>query len=176
MQCSIKVSALRREQNSHNAAEPRKANHLQHKAGPQMHAKPRLTKCQSCGMRRSGTKTKDMAKVHQLKLPHCVGCTGFQSVCWATGINTSTFCAGLWQRWLKCVAGHGRQRGAAGTWGWAPKVTGPLRAHCHRTVGAARPNPSLKLSANGMSRWPSSAGPAAHFALAVQRATPLSPA
>ena len=42
--------------------------------------------------------------------------------------------------------------------------------------GAALPNPSLKLSANGMSRWPSSAGPAAHFALAVQRATPLAPA
>jgi len=39
-----------------------------------------------------------------------------------------------------------------------------------------RPNPSLKRSANGMSRWPSSAGPAAHFALAVQRAMPLSPA
>jgi len=38
------------------------------------------------------------------------------------------------------------------------------------------PNPSLKLSANGMSRWPSSAWPAAHFALAVQRAMPLSPA
>ena len=43
-------------------------------------------------------------------------------------------------------------------------------------VPAARPNPSLKRSANGMSHWPSSAGPAAHFALAVQRATPLSPA
>ena len=38
------------------------------------------------------------------------------------------------------------------------------------------PNPSLKRSANGMSRWPSSAGPAAHFALAVQRAMPSSPA
>jgi len=38
------------------------------------------------------------------------------------------------------------------------------------------PNPSLKRSANGMSRWPSSAGPAAHFALAVQRAIPSSPA
>jgi len=38
------------------------------------------------------------------------------------------------------------------------------------------PNPSLKRSANGMSHWPSSAGPAAHFALALQRATPLSPA
>ena len=36
--------------------------------------------------------------------------------------------------------------------------------------------PSLKRSANGMSRWPSSAGPAAHFALAVQRAMPLAPA
>ena len=38
------------------------------------------------------------------------------------------------------------------------------------------PNPSLKRSANGMSRWPSSAGPAAHCALAVQRAMPSSPA
>ena len=41
---------------------------------------------------------------------------------------------------------------------------------------AVLPNPSLKRSANGMSRWPSSAGPAAHFALAVQRAMPSSPA
>ena len=39
-----------------------------------------------------------------------------------------------------------------------------------------RANPSFKLSTNGMSHWPSSAGPAAHFALAVQRATPSVPA
>jgi len=39
-----------------------------------------------------------------------------------------------------------------------------------------RPNPLLKLSTNGVAHWPSSAGPAAHFALAVQRATPLVPA
>ena len=38
------------------------------------------------------------------------------------------------------------------------------------------PNNSFKLSPNGMSRWPSSAGPAAHFALAVQHATPSVPA
>ena len=38
------------------------------------------------------------------------------------------------------------------------------------------PNPSLKLSPNGVSRWPSSAGPSAHFALAAQRATPSVPA
>ena len=38
------------------------------------------------------------------------------------------------------------------------------------------PNNSFKLSPNGMSRWPSSAGPAAHFALAVHHATPSVPA
>jgi hypothetical protein len=41
---------------------------------------------------------------------------------------------------------------------------------------AALPNPSVKRSANIASRWPSSAGPAAHFALAVQRATLLATA
>jgi len=41
---------------------------------------------------------------------------------------------------------------------------------------AAWPNTSLKRSANGMARWPSSAGPAAHFALAVQHAMPLATA
>ena len=41
---------------------------------------------------------------------------------------------------------------------------------------AVLPNPSLKRSPNGVPHWPSSAGPAAHFALAVQRATPLVPA
>ena len=42
--------------------------------------------------------------------------------------------------------------------------------------GEAMPNTSLKLSANGVAHWPSGAGPAAHFALAVQRAMPSSPA
>ena len=41
---------------------------------------------------------------------------------------------------------------------------------------AVLPNPSFKPSPNGMSRQPSSAGPAAHFALAVQRAMPSVPA
>ena len=43
-------------------------------------------------------------------------------------------------------------------------------------AGAAWPNHSLKLSANGISRWPSSAGASPHFALAVHRAMPLAPA
>jgi hypothetical protein len=43
-------------------------------------------------------------------------------------------------------------------------------------VSRLRPNPSLKLSTNGVSRWSSGAGPAAHFAPTAQRATPLAPA
>jgi hypothetical protein len=46
----------------------------------------------------------------------------------------------------------------------------------HQVVAAARPNPSLKLSTNGVSRWPPGAGPAAQFAPVAQRATPLVPA
>ena len=46
----------------------------------------------------------------------------------------------------------------------------------HSTVRRAEPNPSFKPSPNGGSRWPSSAGPAAHFALAVQHAPPSVPA
>jgi len=44
------------------------------------------------------------------------------------------------------------------------------------TERAKTPNRSLKRSANGMAHWPSSAGPSAHFARAVQRATPSWPA
>jgi len=43
-------------------------------------------------------------------------------------------------------------------------------------LAALTPNPSLKRGANGMSRRPSSAGPAPDFALAAQRAMPPSPA
>ena len=40
----------------------------------------------------------------------------------------------------------------------------------------ARPNHSLKRSANGVAHWPSGAGASPHFAPAVQCATPSSPA
>ena len=61
----------------------------------------------------------------------------------------------------------------------------PHHFHCSQACSAkyragsraaALPNPSVKLSANGVPHWPPSAGPAAHFALAVQRATPSAPA
>ena len=40
----------------------------------------------------------------------------------------------------------------------------------------AEPNPSFKLSPNGLARQPTCAGPAAHCAHAVQRAKPSVPA
>ena len=49
----------------------------------------------------------------------------------------------------------------------------------NRSLGSrlkTQPNPSLKLSPNSVAHWPSSAGPSAHFALAVQRATLSVPA
>ena len=53
---------------------------------------------------------------------------------------------------------------------------GPTVSLAAPALGAATPNTSVELRANGVAHWPSSAGPAAHFALAVQRATPSSPA
>ena len=52
----------------------------------------------------------------------------------------------------------------------------PTTPFYHSTVRRAEPNPSFKPSPNGGSRWPSSAGPAAHFALAAQHAPPSVPA
>jgi hypothetical protein len=40
---------------------------------------------------------------------------------------------------------------------------------------AVRPNPSLKLSPNGVAHWACGARPSAYFALQSQRATPLEP-
>ena len=64
-------------------------------------------------------------------------------------------------------------------------MASPHHLHCSQACSAkysagssavALPNPSVKLSTNGVPRWPSSAGPLAHFALAVQRVTPSAPA
>ena len=46
----------------------------------------------------------------------------------------------------------------------------PNASLTHHRTG---PNPALKLTVIGVPRWPSGAGPAAHFAPAVQRVTPL---
>ena len=57
-----------------------------------------------------------------------------------------------------------------------PSSTACRAKYSAGSSAAALPNPSVKLSANGVPRWPSSAGPLAHFALAAQRAAPSTPA
>jgi hypothetical protein len=49
------------------------------------------------------------------------------------------------------------------------KGTGKSAAGCSASIAAALPSRSLKLSANGVSRWSSGAEPAAHFAPVAQR-------
>ena len=64
-------------------------------------------------------------------------------------------------------------------------MSSPHHLHCSQACSAkystgssaaALSNPSGKLIVNGVPHWPSSAGPLAHFALAVQHVTPSSPA
>ena len=70
-----------------------------------------------------------------------------------------------------------------------PTLAGRSMSWCSRAVPSGKlaprlppgapptlPNPSLKLSANSVAHWPSSAGPSAHFALAGQRVPPSVPA
>ena len=51
-----------------------------------------------------------------------------------------------------------------------------MRTYSAHRGPPVQPNPSFKPSPNSVARQPSSAGPAAHFALAVRRATLLVPA
>ena len=68
-------------------------------------------------------------------------------------------------------------------------LTGRLASWCLKAVSSGKlaprlppsapptlPNPSFKPSPNGGPRWPASAGPSAHFALAGQRVPPPAPA
>ena len=82
--------------------------------------------------------------------------------------------------WLQGATRHARSLGRAADAGYRDcSCRGVQReAGCHACkstlVSLPRelmPNPSLKASPNSVAHWLSSAGPAAHFALALQRAT-----
>jgi hypothetical protein len=46
---------------------------------------------------------------------------------------------------------------------------------CSSSIPKLRPNPSLKLSPNGVAHWACGARPSAYFAPQFQRATPSGP-
>jgi hypothetical protein len=101
------------------------------------------------------------------------GSIGFQVVCCAAAAKLGVYFIFDRVQRLEYVTRQSRQRGAA-SFGGSRSRDSKITPHTNRN--ASMPNPSFKPSLNSVARRPASAGPAAHFALAVQRATLLVPA
>jgi hypothetical protein len=181
---SSRVSALRRELNSHDAASReriaaaaieragRPDDHMQTSTPDQRRDRlnmiePRLMNRLTITNRKTG-KTKDLAPQHQIELPHCVVGTGFQSVRQAAAASVCTSNHSCCRR-LENPAHHRQQRGAASLCR-PPAKDSKITLRINHP--ASMPNPSFKRTPNGVARQPSSAGASPHFALAVWRATP----
>jgi hypothetical protein len=157
MQCSSRVSAYRRELNSHEAAKPLEHPHRLPRAWGQVPVElsawqsTTLTRQKTPTLRRAGAarNSKDKEPVCQFERPHCVGGTSVQSVRRAAAMSAGASTLGQVPRRPECAAGRGSQRGAGSTCNGPRVVTGPGQAHRLHTLGAALPNPSLKRSANG---------------------------
>ena len=171
MRYASRSSACRRGLNSHEAAEPREVRRSLLRATPPASSECELTEQRSRVMSRAVTSGNYMVPPCQIEPSRCEGCPAVQSVRGAAAASTAAFGVGQLPRRIEYVPCHGRQRGAGSDWCVPPGVTGSWRARHPRSPAAALPNPSLKASPNSVAHWPSSAGPAAHFALAVQRAT-----
>ena len=148
MRCSSRVSALRRELNSHNAAS---REHRAVAATPPNSGTLSGMRCSGKGhfqqVHRVGSNEEpnpnDRERPCQLGLLHCVGCLGFRSVCRAAASLYADI-HGPWRR-LEDVARHGRQRGAGSLRG-LPSKDGKVTLRTSRR--ASLPNPSLKPSPN----------------------------
>ena len=159
MQCPSRISACRRELNSHDAAEPREDSHRLQRTWPRVPVECKWATRQSIipfrqitrGLLRAGAayNCKDKEPPCHIERAHCVGSTGVQSVRRAAAISVGALALGQVPRRLEYVPRYGRQRGAGSAWGGPRGVTGPGQAQHTRAQGAALPNPSLKRSANG---------------------------
>ena len=143
---SGRVSAYRREPNSHNAAQPRKAAHPQNLA----RSRHSPTMPESQGNRVS----KDMGPLCLIETVHCVGSIGFQSV----GRAAACFHPGAANRcWRLEDAAHQLPRRRAGAGRGGPvALPGCLQALYRRRTCTSLPNPSLNRSANGRPPGPPS--------------------
>jgi hypothetical protein len=132
-----RVSACRRELNSHHAAYPR--------AGGRQHTGYALLQQVTQG--RGGTATNEIASVCPLERPHCVEVSEFQLVRGAAGSSRSSrrFCADGLNTWRATL----RQRAAGSSFGSPTGIATPGCIRRCGTLRTARPNPSVKRSANG---------------------------
>ena len=164
MQCSSRISACRRDLNSHDAAKPREDSHPLRRTRRQGAVKCERTERHSInpslqpkrGLVRAGMThdKEDEEPLCHIAAPSCVGTAGFQSVRRAAAASDGESTLGRLSRRLECVAGRGHRRGAGSPWCGPRGVTGPWQAHRRRSRGAVLPNPSLKGSANGMPPGP----------------------
>ena len=157
---SSRVSAFRRELNSHDAAEPRILVCSPHCPTRKVPADVKLVERGRGVMSRAAANWNYMAPPCHLEPPHCVGRPANQSVRGATAASTAASSRGPLRRRHEDAARHGRQRGAGGDCCAPAGVARPWQAHRQRSSGAALPNPSFKRSANG--RPP---GPAGRYAV-----------
>jgi hypothetical protein len=159
--CSSRVSALRRELNSHGAAS-REGNGvaaIQHAEHPDDHTptstpdqkrvqlnmiEPRVMNRLTITNGKTGN-TKDLAPQHQIEPPHCVVGTGFQSVRRAAAASVCTNNHSRHRR-LENLAQRGQQRGTGSLRRPPAKDSKIIPRTTHR---ASMPNPLLKRSTNG---------------------------
>ena len=112
MQCSSRISACRRELNSHDAAEPRILSGQPQRATQGPSAKCKFMEHESRIMSRAAANWNYMAPPCHLEPPHCVGRPAIQSVRGAATASTAASSRRPLRRRLEDAARHGRQRGA----------------------------------------------------------------
>jgi hypothetical protein len=150
-----KVSACRRELNSHDAAEPRNlafpsARQVTDKAAD----KPRLNEHQGKAQGRDAANIDDQAPTQQIKRLHRVEADAIHSVHWADAFGGAGFGHDQLLRRLERAALRWRQHAVGGVQGRPPGATKLRRVKDRRSYSAALPNPSVELRANGMPPGP----------------------
>ena len=169
MQHSGKVSACRRRLNADKAAGPR---------APSQSLLPAERQAPVESLR------KEQAPVPPsfTSSPRCIGqqcrarAAGHGQARGSVAGMVCAWCRGLLKLLQESVPRDGLQRAAAGVRRGSSRAKVLYHSPRQCPPRAALPNPSFKPSPNSVARRPSSAGPAAHFALALQRATLSVPA
>ena len=149
MQCSSRVSALRRELNSHNVASRELCTQREpwRDSGTPTAMRGLIKKkLQHVHRVCSGQelKTNDWEPLCQIDPLHCVGTLGYQSVRRAARRALASSSRASWRR-LEYVVHHGLLRGA-GSLRSAPSMDTKVSPLTSRRT--SRPNPSLKPSPN----------------------------
>ena len=182
MQCSSRISALRRGLNSHEAAKPQTASDPPQQTRHQTRFErvrkerhgSRTAQQEQEPVMNSGNKKNDKHQDMELWF-HIPTHRGSETLNFSQFIGPSQVALARvpssTRGGLNTFARQGLPRGAGGPWGEPRGVTMPGHAKHQCTPRTALPNPSFKRTPNSVAHQPASAGPAAHFALAVRRAT-----